>query len=377
MLYEKNNEDFINNNIENGKIELIDEMTNSVYKYNSKLKMSGRIGVELIPTFLYDKTIILHICTNGLEDSDDFNRSLYVLNKMSILCKINMKAECKDRVLVFGSMIPLYQYVQIYGESGNALNEIMTNGIYGNGKMVYISPLTYYDCGISRLRGIYSITSYIKNAKILYVLELVKDKINWTNIVELRKDLDKKIRDILEYERFMLGYEFSSYYEKHLFNDTNDIYTNDLIEVLKLKVMYDIINNDSLTNEWIEQYKVKTNIYLDRERLYKDFVELEDNILNNCKIGSPNVYYKYTPYLINTMHANTKTIKKVYDLIDSGESTIDHMIDRNEFMENNKSNYFSEYEHGIERNVFVTVNSKYSDLINDIIFRTDNMETEE
>jgi hypothetical protein len=244
---------FIELNLNNEVLEFIDNLTSKFQKHNSKLKMIGRNGYDVMTVCYEDKLIFdVRITTSLWDYTDD-----YFKNTIDIIQGVNnfeIPQKFRDRLVKISSIGMLYNQLSLLYENTTRckIDNIDFEKLYPNNKMMYLSPYEYY-IGVFEHSDISRANSfqYVELVRMLTARELVKPRVDYDKIKDLGKDLYGKIVDMININE-LIKKKYGKNKDKKNLDTFYDIESQYLSKVLELKLLLDIINNKELLKNLVK-----------------------------------------------------------------------------------------------------------------------------
>jgi hypothetical protein len=289
--------------------------------------MTGRKPFDVNVHFVKGKMclILQHPESGRSERTESYIKNL--IDFINSIDKLDMPEDCKERLILKS---PVMMWFDEYSHNVSTASGIDSDirGLYNGGKLVYISPLEYYYTSHFLLSSISNLINYIKNVNWLFADEVCKNEINMSKINDLRKDLDVKMTNIFDYEIDMLDKNRTDDFFEIL--RENDEIGEDFIEIFRLKVIADIINEDKV----IEFYKNDTDNFKYSFQIHKDIIKvmhrmsekyvlevLDDETLNSEDDEEWLSLRERCSFQISKK-CRLDRIKEFYELMNSGEKLV-------------------------------------------------------
>jgi hypothetical protein len=239
--------EFVENNLTEEKLNEIELLCDTLFRIRAKMSMIGKGGI-IVNISILDNTIVFG-------EAFELTKPITIDKKtdaLNILEYINTETNnlpigCKRR------LVKLYQIGKVLNDSlrrieGSdfVISRDDRNILYPENKMIYTSPFEYFgnvSGGWKCLED--SMTyRYVRCSRVLLVGELLKDEIDTNRIKVLSEQLLEKIEDIIYYYNYVIdNKEGIDTIDKA---KSNGIIQDDMYSIVKLKVLYDMMNNDKL-----------------------------------------------------------------------------------------------------------------------------------
>jgi hypothetical protein len=235
---------FIENNLEDDKLEMYRVLSDVLFKHKSKMKIIGRLNFKMrIKRFNEFVIIIISL----YEMSDNCVDFLYGMNQLDL-------PDSHKRRLVYRNLMFDYMGLNL-SEISNGINEMGVGEIdklYEGSRFMYISPLEYMYADTYYGDSFNGILNYYRNMLALYVIELCKTKVDKKKLNLMVKDLEYVITVLVNYMTWLIKNHGSvGYYEKIV---ERGLLTGNICDIFDLRVILDMMKDKVLFDKVRKEY---------------------------------------------------------------------------------------------------------------------------